>query len=278
MMQPVLPKLPKHEEERYYSKYYYNISIAPQEYWDSLENNPIQPEQALNINNRNDIFNEGYLQCERGWCVMPDGTGFCAGHMQFPGLPPDALDWWFPWMTIDPLRGKIWEPRKHQGFFIPREVAHHLADPKIPIKERMWGAYFFPYDRGVVPNPDALATPAYTHFISPKEFGYDPDRIKAAGDISVMCCQVGIPVVTSFTHIGRKTEKGFELRSRFWFGWQIKDGKAVHSDIRMPEKFVINACTTQSVHLIEEYYQLSKILPDLYARYRDKTDCVEDYF
>lgn len=273
--------LPKHMEASPLARYYYNPHIAPQEYWDDIgDNAPKDYRSLLPIEARDDIFNPGYLPVERGWAIMPDGTGTCAGYMELPGAAPEMLYWWFAWMLVDPLRGKLWDPKNHEENLITRDQVEKVCDSAVPLSRRMWGVHWFPIDLGVRPDPNAEKAPVRVQFYSPAEFGLDEKRIEAAGDIAVFCAQagpIGMKPVNSFIHVARRTEFGAELRSRFWYGWRFEDGRPVHADMILPEKPMTNVCRAQNVHLIEEYYQLAQILPELYRTYRDKPDDPHEY-
>ena len=67
-----------------------------------------------------------------------------------------------------------------------------------------------------------------------------------------------------------------ELRSRFWYGWVFEEGKPVRSKTCLPKPLMIHNCKSQNIHLIEEYYNLSRILPSLYYENKDIPDSYED--
>ena len=277
----IAPPLGKYLSQRPYAKYYYDQEDAPQEIWDSLgDNEPVDYQKSLPIQDRNKIFDDGYMEVERGWSIFPDGTGTCAGIMQFPDATPEMMYWWFSWFPREDFRGRIWEPKNHVGCMITRKEFNAIADDTIPLKERLWGHHFFPIDLGVRPDPDAEPSPIRIEFFSPTQFGLDENRIAELGDnVSVICAQVGppgMPQATAFMHVCRKTENGMELRSRFWYGWVFEKGEPVRAKMCLPEPLMINNCKSQSIHLIEEYYNLSRILPSLYYEYKDIPDNFED--
>ena len=78
--------------------------------------------------------------------------------------------------------------------------------------------------------------------------------------------QPDIPVV--MTHFLRPVEGGSILRSRFWFGWQIIDGKAVKAipdGVKIPS--IGPVCLLN--HNVKEFSNLSRILPSLYEEEKD---------
>lgn len=232
--------LPKHMQDSPYAKYYYNPNIAPQEYWDDIgDNSPKDPKDMLTIHNRSDLLLDGYLPVERGWALLDDGTATCAGIMQFPGATPEMMYWWFAWMPVDPLRGKLWEPNLHLENTITRDQLERLVDHSIPLRERMWGVHFYPIDLGVRADPNAEKAPVRVEFYPPEAFGLDPQRVKETeGDVAILCAQTG-PIgqlpITSFIHTFRRTETSCELRSHFWYGWRFEDGQPVKASVNLPQ-------------------------------------------
>lgn len=97
--------------------------------------------------------------------------------------------------------------------------------------------------------------------------GYDETKVDTDVCNALVCANVkilghddmpDIPVV--MTHFLRPAEGGSVLRSRFWFGWQIIDGKAVKcipDDMKIPAAgpvFLQN-------HNVKEFSNLARILP-----------------
>ena len=68
--------------------------------------------------------------------------------------------------------------------------------------------------------------------------------------------------------LGYDAEGGSELRSRFWFGWQIIEGKPVKC---IPDGFKIPTAGPASLlnHNVKEFSNLARILPDLYSEEKD---------
>lgn len=279
-----IPKLNKYFQERPYAKYYdlQQYREAPQEYWDSLMDlEPSDAEELLAIQDRRKLLDPSFKPIGRKWAFMPDGTATCSGYMDFPGATPEMLYWWFSWMPVDPMRGKMWEPKNHVACSISKEMGDKITDTSIPLWQRQWGVKFFPIDAGATPNPLGEKAPVAIRFHNPEEFGFDLEKIEALGrDYAILCATVGPvggPEINSFCHVGRKIESGMELISHFWYGYTFENGEPVKSKITLPEIAKKNLGQTQSVHLIEEYYFLSRILADLYHEFKDMPDHWEDY-
>ena len=75
----MLRELTEEEKGKPFAKYFHRpMTPAPNEIYEALDKGPIDPSLSLNIQDRNQLLNPGYLPCERGFCLMPDGTGFIA--------------------------------------------------------------------------------------------------------------------------------------------------------------------------------------------------------
>ena len=61
------------------------ITPIPAEKIAVLEAGPIDPSLALKIEDRNKLFEPGYLPCEIGYCVMEDGSAYLANRTEMPG-------------------------------------------------------------------------------------------------------------------------------------------------------------------------------------------------
>ena len=104
---PRVPVAPEDQQRSYYK--YYNAPMAPadpQKYAKVLAG-PIDPAKALPFQDRNRLFEPGYLEEELGYCVMPDGTGYLANLTQMPGVTAEMFDWWFAWHGLNDRRYTI---------------------------------------------------------------------------------------------------------------------------------------------------------------------------
>src|SRR5512135_2176023 len=72
-------ELTPEEASEPYAKYYFkNMTPIPQEDLGRVNAGPIDSSKALSIAERNRLLEVGYLPCETGYCLMPDGSGFAA--------------------------------------------------------------------------------------------------------------------------------------------------------------------------------------------------------
>ena len=109
----------------------------------------------------------------------------------------------------------------------------------------------------------------FLYFEDPVEMGYDASKIGTLCCSSFVCANVEIqsplgrvPIV--MTHMTRDVEDGKELRSRFWMGYNILDGKA---EYLMPGgmPFPVELAKQLLGHNFNEFTNLARILPQVYA-------------
>lgn len=149
------PELTAAERALPYAKFYdLPITPIPEEKLAVLAAGPIDPSLALKIEDRNDLFKPGYLPCEIGYCVMPNGTGFLANRTEMPGVTPEMFEWWFAWHSLEDLRYRIWDPEDHY--------------------------YARPADAGEDPGPEPAHAGAHLGHRPPCAGGYRP-RPRRAG-------------------------------------------------------------------------------------------------
>ncbi|MCD8217192.1 MAG: hypothetical protein LUD01_03960 [Clostridiales bacterium] len=273
-------ELTPEEEEKSYSKYFYKpLADIPEEDLNILNAGPSDPILALKIEDRDDLLLPGYLPIETGYCKLPDGSAFAATKVNFPGATPEMFDWWFNWHPIEPLRYALWSPNAHMSISAKYPDAHRDTSG-YPLKSRNYGKVHYPvegfrYD---------MAKPAVIQFFSPEDFGLNKNLLAVTPVKSMFLANLYImggsasftddreekveddSIRTPFNvffHSVRTVEGGCELRSRYWIGKNIVDGKAVHVD--MPEgldteQFAWENCR----HSLTEYNNLASFLPQLY--------------
>ena len=131
------PELTAAERALPYAKFYdLPITPIPEEKLAVLAAGPIDPSLALKIEDRNDLFKPGYLPCEIGYCVMPNGTGFLANRTEMPGVTPEMFEWWFAWHSLEDLRYRIWDPEDH--YYARQQMREKTLDQSLPMRERTW--------------------------------------------------------------------------------------------------------------------------------------------
>jgi len=71
-------------------------------------------------------------------------------------------------------------------------------------------------------------------------------------------------------HFFRPLEKGVELRTRFWYGYHVVNGKIERMQLPPHVKFNDERMQHTLMHNINEFSNLSIFLPELYAEFKDK--------
>lgn len=263
-----VPVTEKDREKSYFKYYNLEMTPAPQERYDLVLKGPIHPSKALRIEDRNDLFKPGYLDTEVGYCIMEDGTGFLANLTFMPGVTTEMFDWWFAWHCLDNLRYTIWDPEDH--YKAETQQRAHNLDTDLSYKERYWNTtHEVLEDIGMGPEP------LYINFKYPGDLGFDANKIGTEACSTIVCANgmgAGMPPFSSpptvMTHFVREVEGGIELRTRFWMGWKIVNGKAVKAlpdGIRMPEMGPKGLL----LHNIKEFTHLAPILPQIFAEEKD---------
>ena len=257
------------DKDKSYYKYYENeLYPGPEEKYVLIKEVPENNETALRIENRNDLFLEGEFPVEFGWWKLENGTALIANRTFFPRVDGEMFDWWFAWHPLDRLRYACWDNEDHYDICL--EDLDKAKDLSLSIQERHWGSIHHIWeDIGLGLNLLKIS------FKNPDEFGYDIKKIGSKHCNSIICANViivgddqtyDVPVV--MTHFLRPVKGGSELRSRFWFGYQIIEGEVVKC---IPERVEIPSIGPISLlkHNVKEFSNLAKILPEIYKEEKD---------
>lgn len=153
-----------------YAKYFYKpLAPMPEESVRIAESGPVAIEKALHIDDRNLLFEPGYLDTEIGYCVMEDGTGFVANLTKMPGVTAEIFDWWFAWHGLGELRYSIWDPEDH---YSARSLDPAIGRAKnLSMKERYWNTTHV-----VVEDIGMGAQDIHASFKDPKDMGFDYEK------------------------------------------------------------------------------------------------------
>jgi hypothetical protein len=261
------------EQAKPYAKYFYQPMVpAPKETMDILAKGPIDPAMALPIHQRNDMLKPGNLPTERGYCMMPDGSGFVAMVTKMPGVTSEMINWWFAWHGLESLRYKIWDPDEHYAVHVLTRDLERRLDTKLNTRERNWETTDI-VDEDVGTGTVTL----YISFMSPDDYGYDMNQFRAPNVLTAVNANAGeveprTPLVT-FSHVAREIPGGIELRSRFWLGWNIIDKKPV----RVADHVLFELVKGLAYHCPKEYTNLAAILPKVYEENVNVIDRIEDF-
>lgn len=256
-MAKLVPVTEEDKKKSYYKYYLEEMAPVAPEVYEAAAAARLDPSQALPVQEMNRLFEPGELPGERGYCVMPDGSAYMANRMVMPGVTPEMFDWWFAWHGLDSLRYKIWDREDHM--YCQTRNPEQARDPKLSFKERYWNTRHDIIE-AFGPEPKEVVVP----FIPPQDMGFDPEKLeKFDGTIVAMAAEDNR---TISCHFVRPVEGGVELRSRFWFGWHLKDGRPQRFDnIPMPEQLP----KALLLHNIKEFTNLARLLPRIFPEERD---------
>ena len=255
---PQRPALTPQERALPYAKLYdLPITPIPAEKLAILEGGPMDPSLALKLEDRSDLFLPGCLPCEIGWCVMPDGTGYLANRTEMPGVTPEMFEWWFAWHSLEDLH-----------YYARQQNRARALDRSLPMRERTWGTSHH-VKEDVGGGPDELIL----EFRYPRELGYQEEKVGTAACAAMMCANghgpvPGQGVAAIMTHFVRELPGGIELRSRFWIGFVLEEGRLVRlvpDGASVPPEVVRGLFA----HNLKEFGHLAAILPRVYAENRD---------
>ena len=218
---------------------------------------PVDPSLGLHPTDLNKLFEPGYLPLEAGFCNLPDGGGMLANITDMPGVTPEMFDWWFAWHGLAPMRYKIWNHEDH--YYVMTRNPEISSNKALSMKERYWNTiHDVQEDVGLGLEHIAI------NFRNPADIGFDPEKLKDFKGTIVCAGNERNPVI--MCHFLRPTKTGCELRTRFWFGYSIIDGKPRKI---LPDGVAFPLIPVQALlaHNIKEFTHLASVLPRLYEEY-----------
>ena len=254
------------EQEKQSPLYKYferDIAIPVEELALMVKDSRMDPADALLPDHINDLFEDGYLPGEFGYCLFEDGSAMLANRKEMPEVTPEMIDWWFGWHTLEPMRYKIWDKNNH--IFCITKNADRVCDESLSLKERYWNT-----DCEIIESHIPGETPGHViiPFRNPADIGFSPEKLKDFKGTIVCSGDEKSPVVMA--HFFRPLEKGVELRTRFWYGYHVVNGKIERMQLPPHVKFNDERMQHTLMHNINEFSNLSIFLPELYAEFKDK--------
>lgn len=236
----------------------------------------MDPADALPFDQVNRLLEPGYHRVENGFCELPDGSGYVASRVPFPGCSGEMYQWWFWWHALESARYTLWYPHNHVSC---RPVDRtKLTQPGLSHVQRYVGTTH-QVDEYIGPELMKIAI----HFLDPAEFGLDTSRFEEAGIVGHACARVSLrnqPLeAVTMVHLARRTAEGFEQRSRYWIGHNVRlriPGGSLPVDIlgttlglkrRMAGE---RMAYEQLLHDQIEFTHLATFLPDIYAEFGDQ--------
>lgn len=227
-----------------YKYYEREIAPVPDDLAKQIMTGEFDDTAVLRFEDKDKLFDEGYLPGEFGVFRLPGGGFSVANKTDMPGVTPEMFDWWFAWHGLDPMRYIIWDADDH--YYCKTRNQEIALDGSLSLRERYWHTTHDVKETLLDGTPVADVV---LHFLPPEEFGFSKEKLESfAGTI---VCTAGM------AHFLRPTENGSELRTRFWLD---------NPDIPCDEMFA----RALLMHNVKEFTHLAKILPEVYAEFKDQ--------
>ena len=274
-MSEQLNPLAPYEEALPYSKYYYREMAQPNPaLMGALAKGPMDPDKALPLSEINQLLDPGYHEIETGYCITRDGLGYIAVNNVLPGCTVDMLRWWFVWHASGGnLRYKIWDPKDHFGIALADQDRAKLADPRVAFRDK-----YTDVDHFVVENTGNGPESILIRFKKFENIGFDKDKFVSSPTVEIIGGYgtsefregpAGFKASAIMLHTMRDISGGIEIRTRFWMGARIVEGKA--QNVTPPWVHIpIEAPMGLAFHNVVEFSNLAAILPEVYAEYKNR--------
>lgn len=219
------------------------------------------------------LLDPGELPGEIGFCELPNGAAYVASRVPFPGCTGEMLSWWFWWHAVEPARYTLWYPFNHA-----RAVSlspERLTAPGLTHAQRYIGT-----TQRVCEYIGPKKVDILIDFVDPAELGMDTSRFARAGIVAHACAHVRShrprARIVTMLHLARATADGFELRSRYWIGDDVRL-EAFGASVplgwlldRTPVRRRLAGASIayeQLLHDQIEFTHLSTFLPRIYAEF-----------
>jgi hypothetical protein len=175
--------------------------------------------------------------------------GYVAVRTPMRGVTGEMVDWWFDWHPRDGARYRLWHPG---------HADNRLDPPEHPRAKPHWGAVHHPVeDVGTGMERVRIA------FVAPTQLGFSTDALDDPHVATIVCGTIAEDRFglkhSVMAHVFLRDGEGLALRSRFWLGALVP---GLVRRVAMPRD--LPAALAQ--HCAEEYANLARILPGLYAR------------
>lgn len=253
----------KKETNGEYAEFYDTTFAAlPKDVIEALQH-PLDWGTLYDIENMTKLEDVGYMDIETGFATHKDGSIAIAVKTDMPGVTPKMWDWWFGWHGSQNNRYQLWHPKAHISARWQDGHKHTCYIGRNSLIKEYIGKNML----------DGLI-----QFKSPIDFGFSHHTINNKEEAVYICAKIGHPYLPVdygyLIHQVRKTEKGAEMRSRFWLGGKYislrKDGKmntALINVLRLVKSMPKNFAPDLLQHCSEEMNHLAAFLPKLYQIY-----------
>ena len=205
---------------------------------------------------------------EVGWCNLPNGAGYIANTIVYPGATADMIDWWFAWHPLEDLRYRIWYPPQHAGIMLSPIDRARILDPAIPNREKNWGVV-----HNVTENCDCGFENIDIAFRSPADMGFDMElfpRVAAtfaggagwavAGRSAMLDHRTGPHV----SHVLRDSRRAGATAPDS--GWAIASQKTAGPELSLPPGVAVPPEAVQGLarHNVREFTRFADLLPRIH--------------
>ena len=276
-----LPDLTPEEKARPFAKYFYETIPQPDPKHYAEMETPKDPAKAFGPEELNRLLDLKYLESDEtfeiGWCHLPNGAGYIANKIFYPGVTAKMIDWWFAWHPIEDLRYRIWYPPQHGGLMLSPIDRARILDPKVPVAEKNWGA-----THHVTENCDCGMDNIDIMFRSPGKMGFDMPLYKKvaatfAGGMGWQCPvdkkDDSITAPAMMAHIFYNVPGGLLHRTRFWMGYRI--GADDKPELSLPPGIQVPIPAVQGLarHNVKEFTRFGEFLPRIYKEFGHSMFC-----
>ena len=235
---------------------------------------PMRIEDVLRVEDVDTLLDPGHHAVENGYCELPDGSGYVASRVNFPGCTGEMYRWWFWWHAVEPERYTLWYPHNH--------IAARPVNPETLTRaglthEQRYVGTIHEVDEYIGPDLVEIAI----RFVDPAELGLDTRRFAEAGIVGHACARVrlrrSLLEAVTMVHLARKTADGIEQRSRYWIGHDPRmrllgasvPVDAIGTTLGLKRRFAgERVAYEQLLHDQIEFTHLSTFLAEIYGEYR----------
>ncbi len=223
---------------------------------------PVDPAKMITPFEMNRLFDPGYLDCECGYAQLPDGGAMLANLTDMPNVTPEMFDFWFAWHGLADGRYTIWNREDH--YSAVSDSIEKGNNKALSMKERYWDTTHAVFeDCGLGPERIVI------NFRNPADIGFDPEKLKDFKGTIVCSGNEESPCIMCHFLRPKADGKGYELRSRFWFGYHIVNGKPECHPMLHAGPFPLMPVMALLAHNIKEFTNLADKLPQIYAEFHE---------
>ena len=227
--------------------------------------------RAIRLDETNRLLDAGYLDMETGYARLDNGMMYVAALTDMPGVTGEMIDWWFAWHDTDKAY-TLWHPRDHIE-----------AKWKHPVNRALpWREQYIGNTSEIIEYIGSTLEHLNVNFQNPERY-FDVARFEQAGIATAVCARGGPRLEKIWSahliHLMRKTDRGVEMRSRFWLGDVDASPKGLIGKLLTPclntrmmrQRMLPDGMGRDlMLHCAEEMHHLAIILPELYRRFGPK--------